>query len=156
MPPRNFGRAKLQGVKQDLLEILRIAGFGDELCRAERACVPRVGSVVLARQHQDLHGGGMREQVADQLEALVGPVWHGRQAEVDQRELRSLVELPQQTHGMVARIAHHDLEILSGVRRRESSVDEWIVVDDQEAGTEIFRHGLSMHFRRRALADASP
>src|SRR5260221_122721 len=134
--PRDFGRAKLEGVKQDFLEILRIAGLGDEFCRAERARVPRVGSVVLARQHQDLHGRGMREQVADQLEALVGPVGHGGQAEIDQRELRSLVELPQQTHGMVARIAHHDLEILSeGVG--ESLGDQWIVVDDQEAGVAI-------------------
>src|ERR1700704_673519 len=93
----------------------------------------------------------MREQVADQLEALVGPVWHGGQAEIDQRELRSLVELPQQTHGMVARIAHHDLEILSECVR-EGLGDEWIVVDDQEAGTEIFPHWLRCISGRRAQA----
>ena len=148
---RNFGRAKLEGVQQDLLEILRIARLGDELRRAERARVPRVGSVVLAREHQDLHGRGMREQVADQLEALVGPVGHGGQAEIDQRELRGLVELPQQTHGMVARIAHHDLEILSE-RVRERLGDERIVVDDQQAGTGIFRHGLRCISGKRAPA----
>src|SRR5712664_3191986 len=47
--PRDFSRAKLQGVQQDLFEILRIAGLGDELGGTERARVPRVGSVVLAR-----------------------------------------------------------------------------------------------------------
>jgi len=43
----------LQGVQQDLFEILRIAGLGDELGGAERACMPRVGGIVLAREHQD-------------------------------------------------------------------------------------------------------
>src|SRR6266516_692872 len=75
--PRNFCREKRESVKQDLLEILWIAGLGDELGRAERTRVSCVGSVVLARWHQDLHGRRMREQVADQLEALVGPVGYG-------------------------------------------------------------------------------
>ncbi len=148
---RDFRRAKLQGVKQDLLEILRIAGLGDELGGAERARMPRVGGIVLAREHQDLHGRRVREQVADQLEALVGPVGHGGQPEVDQRKLRRFVELPQQTHGVLARIAHHDLEVLpEGVG--QGLGDERIVVDDQQARTGIFRHGLRCISGRRAPA----
>ena len=47
--------------------------------------MPGVGRLVLAREHEDLHRRRVREQVGDQLEALVGAVRHRRQAQVDER-----------------------------------------------------------------------
>jgi len=64
------------------------------------------------------------------VEAFVGAVGHGGQPEIDQRELRRLVELSQQAHAAwLARIAHHDLEILSRALG-QGFRDERIVVDE--------------------------
>ena len=62
-------------------------GLGTSSTRAQRAGAPRVRFLVLPGEHEDAHLGRVREQVADQLEALVGQVRHGRQAQVDQREV---------------------------------------------------------------------
>jgi len=47
--PGDLGGAELERVEQDLLEVLGIAGLGDELGGAQRARVPCVGGVVLSR-----------------------------------------------------------------------------------------------------------
>jgi hypothetical protein len=148
---RYLGSAKLQSVHQGLLQCFRVAGFGDEFGCTQRARVPSIGRVVLAGKHEDLHGLRMGEQIVDQLEALVGSVGRRRQSEVDERELRRFVELPQQTYCVRPRVAHHDLEVLAeGIGERLG--DEGIVVDDQQAGPGGFRHGPRCISERRVRA----
>jgi hypothetical protein len=100
--------------------------------------VARVGGVVLTGEHEDLHAGGMREQVGDELEALVGTVRHRRQAEVDQRELGRLGQLAQQLDGVLARVAGKHLEVRAK-REGEGLRDERVVVDDQQRRLRLGR-----------------
>ena len=73
-----------------------VAGFADEFDGAQRACMTGVVLAILARENDDLHVRRMRQQFADQREALVRAVRLRRQAEVDQCHLRRLAQLVEQ------------------------------------------------------------
>ena len=102
-----LGRGDVAGSQEQALELLGLARLGHEVDRAERARMPSVAFVVLARQYDDLDRRGQREQLGDQLEALVRTMRVRGQAEVDQRQLRGGVQLPQ-----------HALDLRPAIRRR--------------------------------------
>ncbi len=82
-----------------------VAGLADELHGPQRACVAGIVVAVLAGKDDDLHVRRMGEQVADQREAFIGTVRQWWQAEVDQRRLRRLAQLPEQRQAMRAGMA---------------------------------------------------
>src|SRR5204862_7030841 len=123
----------LERALEHLLDRRRVAGLGDEFPGAERARVAGVGGIVLAGEYEDLHRRGVGEQVGDQLEALVGAVRRGRQAEVDQRKRGRGGQLAQQRDRGGARLAGLHLEILAE-RESERRGDERIIVDYQQRG----------------------
>jgi hypothetical protein len=100
---------------------------------------------VLAGKDDDLHVRRMGEQVADQREAFIGTVRQWWQAEVDQRRLRRLAQLPEQRQAMRAGMAGDHVKL-----RREGMAqgiaDQRIVVDDEEQG--LVRQGCGAAFRK--------
>ena len=71
------------------------------------------------------------EEIADQLEAFVGQVGHGRKAQVDERQVGPEA-LPQHRHGRGPVDGARHVIVL-GQREREALADQGIVVDQQEA-----------------------
>ena len=80
----------------------------------------------------------MREQVGDQLKALVRRVRRGRQAQVHQRELRRFGQLAQQVDCVQPRFAGQHLE-LGAERKRQRIGDQRIVIDDEQPGAALRR-----------------
>ena len=72
----------------------------------------------------------MRQQIRDQAKAFVGRVGRRRQPEIDQRQLRGLLQLAQQLDSVRARLAGVDGKIVAE-REAERVRDQRIVVDDQ-------------------------
>jgi hypothetical protein len=75
----------------------------------------------------------MGQQVADQGETLIRAMWLGWEAEVDQRHLRRLAQLPEQRQAMPPGVAGENVE----VRRQgvaQGVADQRIVIDDEEQG----------------------
>ena len=121
-----------QRVEQEGLQPLGFARLGDEIDRAQRARVARVGLVALTGEDQDLDAGRDAQQVGDQGKAFVGLVRLRRQAEVDQGQLRRFVQLHHQTFHLRARFGGGDVEVLAqDVGERIG--DQRIVIDDQQA-----------------------
>ncbi len=145
-----LGLAHLARAHEQRLERLRLAGFGHELDRAESAGVASVGLVVLPRQHHDLDAGGIRDQLTDQPETLVGAVRGGWQPEIDQRELGRVVELAQQAFDATAGVRDVDGEV-AAQHEVERVRDQRIVVDDQQIGFRGFSL-LRLRHSVRALA----
>jgi hypothetical protein len=150
------GGGQLERAPQHAAQRRRIAGLGDELPGAQGARVARIGRVVLAGEHEDLHRRRMREQVGDQLEAFVGTMRRGRQAEVDQRELGGARQLAQQVDRLLAGVAGENLEIRAE-GELERVGDERVIVHDQQGrlrpaagrrrrlrrGLRVGRHGCT-------------
>jgi hypothetical protein len=136
-----LGGRHLERARERALEQRRVARLGDELPGAERPRVARVGGVVLSREDEDLHARRVREQVGDQLEALVGRMRRRRQAEVDQRERRRRGQLAQQLDRVRARVAGVDL-VVGAEREGERVGDQRVVIDDQQR--PVFPSGLSL------------
>jgi hypothetical protein len=141
---RGLERASEQGAQER-----RIAGLGHQLDGAERTGAPRVRFLVLPGEHQDAHAGRVREQVADQLEALVGKVRDRRQAEIDERHVGAQARA-QPVDGRLAVFAARHVEI-GGEGEREAFRDERVVVDDQQAG--LLRHAGDYRVGPRGKAD---
>ena len=125
-----------QRARQHALELRRIARLGDELPGAERARVARIGGVVLPREHEDLHLRRVRQQIGDQLEALVGRMRGRRQAEVDERERRRGLQRAHQVDRRGARGARvHGVMDAEGEAQRLG--DERVVVDQQQGRARL-------------------
>ena len=122
--------ADLERALEQVFERLRLGGLGHELDRTERARMPRVGFIALARQHDDFDAGGVGDQLADQAKPFVGAMRGGRQSQIDQRQLRGALQLPQQTLDLGALVGHIDREI-PALDEIECIGDQRVVVDDQ-------------------------
>ena len=127
-----LGGRDFEGARQHPLEERRVARLGDEFPGAERPRVARVGGVVLAREHEDPHARRMREQLRDQLKALVRRVRRRRQAEIDQGERRRGVELAQELDGTGAGLARIHL-VVRAERERKRIGYQCVVIDHQES-----------------------
>jgi hypothetical protein len=122
-----------QRVEQQGLQPFGFTRLGDKVDRAQRARMARVGFVALSRQHQDLDAGRDAQQIGDQGKTFVGFVRLRRQAQVDQRQLRRLLQLHQQAFHLGARLGGRDLKVLAeDVGKRIGN--QRIVIDDQQAG----------------------
>jgi hypothetical protein len=133
-----FRRLVGQDVPQGLPQLLRVGRLGDELGRAEGAGMARVGFVVLPGEHDDLDVRRVGKQVGDEREALVGLVRQGRQAEVDQGQLRRGALAAQQGDAVGAGAGRGDLEF-AAQKERQGVDDERVVIDDEQGRLAGFR-----------------
>jgi hypothetical protein len=60
--------------------------------------VTSIEFIALARQYDDTGAGGMGENVGDQGEAFIRPVWRGRQSQIDEGQRGSLLATAQAAH----------------------------------------------------------
>ena len=117
----------------------RVGGLGDELEGAQRARVARVGGVVLAREHEDLHARRVREQVGDQAKALVraSAAWAAGRG----RPARAAAARRAGAAGSIAcgaRVAGVDREF-GAEHEGERVGDQRVVVDHQQRRACSFR-----------------
>src|SRR5260221_4700110 len=124
-------RVRLQRAREERAQQLRLARLGHQLDRTQGARAARVRLLVLAGEDQDAHSRSVREELADQLEAFVGEVGHGRQAQVDQGEVGTQpLAQPRDRLGAVAGARHF---VVARQREREALRDERVIVDQQQA-----------------------
>jgi hypothetical protein len=121
-----------QCVEQQRLQPFGLARLGDEIDCTQRARVARVGLVALAGEHQDLDAGRNAQQVGDQGKAFIRLVRLGRQAQVDQGELRRFVQLHQQAFDLRTRLGGGNVEVLAQDIGERIGYQR-IVIDDQQA-----------------------
>ena len=107
-----------------------LAGLGHEVDRAQGQRVLDIAALVLARQHQHLHGRIEGEQFADQGKAFARPMRFGRQTEIDQRQLRRRRGLAQQCARLGAIGGRQDFELVT--QHQAERIDNQLVVIDQQ------------------------
>ena len=122
-----------QDALQERAQVVGLAGLGHEVDRAQRARAAGVRLLVLAGEHDDADVRRVREEVADELEALVGQVRGGRQAQVDQREVRRPRHFAQGGDGGGAVAGAGELEVRPQ-HEGEAFGDQRVVVDQQQSG----------------------
>ena len=108
-----FALLETQSVAQQVAQYLRAAGFGDEFDGAQGARVPRIAFLVLAGQCDDFDAGRMRQQFGDEAKALFRAVRRRGQAQIDQRQLRRICHVAQQTNGLWAVFGEMNVEFVA-------------------------------------------
>jgi len=103
--------AERERAGQQPAQRFRVAGLGDELSGPRGACMPCVPGVVLPREHNNPHPWRVRQQIGDELEALLRRMRRRGQSQVHQRQLWRLGELTQAFDGVRPRLAGKHLEI---------------------------------------------
>ena len=131
VPAHFIERAKGQGALQDLLQIARVAGLGDEFGSAERARVASITVVALPREDDDADVRRKLQQIRDQRKAFIGTMWQRRQSEVDEGQFRESAQLSQHLQAMWTRMTGDNLEERTH-REAQGVTDQRIVVNDEE------------------------
>ncbi len=126
-----FGGADLQCREQKRLERFGFARLGDKIDCTQGARMARIGFVALAREHDDFHPRRIGDQLGDQAKAFIRAMRRRGQPQVNQRELRRIIELPQQAFDLLAGIGDTDRKI-PAQHEVEGIGDQRIVVDDQQ------------------------
>jgi hypothetical protein len=128
-----FARGCFDGAPEERAQVVRLAGLGHQIDRAQGARPLCVRLLVLTRQDQNADVRDVSQQIVDQLEAFVGQRRDGRQAEVDQRQFRTQLRIAQEGDGGCTRIA--DVNGKIGLKREVQALgDHRIVIDDQQNG----------------------
>ena len=130
-------------VRESRLQQGQVGRLGNEIDRTKRERMVDVGTVALAREHEDLHARIDRQHLGDERKALVRQMRIRRQSEIHQCHRRRLRQPTKHLARLRSRGGHVHAELVLE-HELERFRDERVVIDQQQ-GTLAHRRVRVVH-----------